>query len=69
MEKENLINSLVLNLNLSDEKDKNRFISDSDELYNDYCFPIIDEVISRLGNDYDADIDGISSHLLIFRLY
>ena len=63
MEKENLINSLVLNLNLSDEKDKNRFISDSDELYNDYCFPIIDEVISRLGNDYDADIDGITVEL------
>lgn len=63
MEKENLINSLVLNLNFSDEKDKNRFISDSDELYNDYCFPIIDEVISRLGNDYDADIDGITVEL------
>ena len=59
MEKENLVNSLVLNLNLADEKDKNGFVVDADKLYDDCFFPVIDEVISRLGAVYDADIDGV----------
>ena len=59
MEKENLVNSLVLNLNLADEKDKNGFVANTDKLYDDCFFPVIDEVISRLGAVYDADIDDV----------
>lgn len=59
MEKDNLINSLVLNLNLADGKDKNGFAANADKLYDDCFFPVIDEVISRLGVDYNADIDDV----------
>ena len=59
MEKDNLVNSLVLNLNLADEKDKNGFVANTDKLYDDCFFPVIDEVISRFGAVYDADIDDV----------